>query len=262
MRSSSGRISESVTPRLEGKVAVVTGAAQGIGRSHTERLVAEGASVLAVDLSEEGLDRLGRIPGVQCVLADVSAGSEARRVREAALKAFGGVDILVNNAGGTLYAGRSLLDMTEDKWDRIHSVNLKGQWLMAQALVPLMCAREGGRIINTTSATALTGDAGVGAYGSAKAGVIGLTRALATECGEFGITVNAIAPGLIRVLEPKPALSPEAFEQAAAMWLVRQKIKRCGEVWDVSSAMVFLASDDAAFITGQVLLVDGGSVYG
>jgi pyridoxal 4-dehydrogenase len=249
--------------RFEGQVAIVTGAAQGLGRSHAERLAAQGAAVVLADLNEDGVRAAARsLPRAAGVAADVSSAADTERTVQTAVSRFGGLDILVNNAGGSLYPATSLLDLTEEQWDRVHAVNLKGQWLMARAAIPVMRARGGGRIINIASTTAYSGDASVGAYAAAKAGVIGLTRALATECGGSGITVNAIAPGLIRVAEPKPSMTPEVFERAAAVWIEKQQVKRTGEVGDVSAAVEFLAGQDAAFITGQVLVVDGGAVYG
>jgi NAD(P)-dependent dehydrogenase (short-subunit alcohol dehydrogenase family) len=233
-----------------------------MGRSHAARLAAEGASVVLVDLNEQGVRRAAEaLPAAVALPGDVTRAADAAHAVELAQSTFGSLDILVNNAGGALYPSTSLVDLAEQQWDRVLEVNLKGQWLMARAAIPAMLGRGAGRIINIASTTAYSGDASVGAYAAAKAGVIGLTRSLATQCGGTGITVNAVAPGLIRIAEPKPSMTPEVFDRAAAAWLDRQRVKRTGEVADVSAVVAFFASEEAGFITGQVLVVDGGTVY-
>jgi 3-oxoacyl-[acyl-carrier protein] reductase len=247
--------------RFDGQVAVVTGSAWGMGRRHAERLHEEGARVVLADiqleLATEVADSLQNAIAVRC---DVSVAGDAERAAHRALEAFGRIDILVNNAGGALFAPKPLDELSEEDWDKIVDINLKGMWLCTKAVVPAMRAAGRGKIINIGSISPLLGNPGRVAYAASKGGVVGLTHTMARELGQFGITVNCVAPGLIVIPHPKSAYSPEEFERMKARRLEVQSVKRLGQMDDVSNAVLFFASAESDFVTGQLLPVDGGTV--
>jgi 3-oxoacyl-[acyl-carrier protein] reductase len=247
---------------VEGKAAIVTGAATGIGRA-TARLLAErGARVVAVGLQPDELaatvktitDGGGEAIGVD---ADVSDPDAIETVAAAAQGAFGGTDILVNNAA--IYPIGPWHEMDAEQWDAVFATNIRGYFLLARAVRPQMIARGGGAVVNVSSVTFFTGNALLLAYVASKGAVIGFTRALAREAGPDGIRANAVAPGAF------PTAATEIHADQEGLWrdvLESQAIKRRGEVEDVARAIVFFASDDASFVTGQTLLVDGGWMFG
>ncbi len=247
--------------RLEGKVAVVTGAAQGIGRAYALALAGEGASVATVDVQSDGAEKAAdeiRSAGASAVAVTADVGDQAstEQMAEAVTKAFGGIDILVNNAA--VYAGLKLgdpfaVDVVE--WDRVMAVNVRGPWLCSRAVVPSMRSRGGGRIVNQSSVAAWGGPSLLH-YAVSKAGVIGLTRSLAKFLGPDKITVNAIAPGFMETDSTLSIIPANRLEQLIGM----QPVRRMGTPDDLTGALVFLCSDEAAFITGQVLIVDGGTI--
>ncbi|HEY1518019.1 MAG TPA: SDR family NAD(P)-dependent oxidoreductase [Solirubrobacteraceae bacterium] len=247
--------------RFDGQVAIVTGGAWGMGRRHAERLAAEGARVVLADIQFElataVADSLANAIAVEC---DVSCASDTERVAARALEAFGRIDILVNNAGGALIAPKPLDELSEEDWDKIVDVNLKGMWLCTKAVLPAMRDAGRGRIVNIGSISPMLGNPGRAAYAAAKGGVVGLTRTMARELGSFGITVNCVAPGLIEIPHPKSAYSPAEFERMKARRLEVQAVKRLGQMDDVSDAVLFFASTESDFVTGQLLPVDGGTV--
>lgn len=266
---------------LEGKVALVTGAAGagGLGRAIALRLAAEGADLVVNDLSEDLAPRQG-LPNVVSeiealgrralpVYADVSSSQDVEQMIAAALTAFGQIDILVNNAAAP--AGRDrvpVVDLEEDVFDFIQRVNVKGTFLCSQAVARAMLARDkGGRIINISSTAGRKGMARFAAYCTSKFAVRGFTQSLAQELAPHGITVNAICPGLVateRIDDIASAIAPpgrSAQEQRAA--LVEQSIAgiplgRMTEAIDIAGMAAFLASDEAAFLTGTSYVVDGG----
>jgi NAD(P)-dependent dehydrogenase (short-subunit alcohol dehydrogenase family) len=247
--------------RLEGKVAVVTGAAQGIGRAYALALAGEGASVATVDVQSDGAEKAAdeiRSSGgsAVAVTADVGDQASTEQMAEAVTQAFGGIDILVNNAA--VYAGLKLGDpfaVDVAEWDRVMAVNVRGPWLCSRAVAPSMRSRGGGRIVNQSSVAAWGGPSLLH-YAVSKAGVIGLTRSLAKFLGPDKITVNAIAPGFMETDSTLSIIPANRLEQLIGM----QPVRRMGTPDDLTGALVFLCSDEAAFITGQVLIVDGGTI--
>ena len=243
--------------RLAGRVAVVTGAVTGIGRAYARRLAEDGADIGVLDVADgEGV--VGEIEGLGrrafAMRGDVSSPEDVRRFATEAAAALGAVDILVNNAGIYPITPLDELDFTE--WRRVLSVNLDGAFLMIEAFAPGMKERGWGRIINVTSGAFWVSMPEFTSYIASKAGVVGLTRGLASDLGPHGVTVNAIAPGLVRTEHTAGGKQAEWFEPMAA----QQAIHRVEEPADLVGAVSFLASEDAAFITGQTLSVDGGLV--
>ncbi|MDQ3790098.1 MAG: 3-oxoacyl-ACP reductase FabG [Actinomycetota bacterium] len=247
--------------RFAGRVAVVTGAARGIGAAVARRFADEGASLAVLDLDADSAaataDGLGaaKAVGLACDVADAASVEGAvRRVVEE----LGQVDILVNNAGIT--RDNLLFKMTEDDWDMVMNVHLRGSFLMSREVQKHMVQQKYGKILNLSSVSAL-GNRGQANYSAAKMGLQGFTRTLALELGPFGINVNAIAPGFI-VTEMTDAtarrvgVEPEEFRKAAAE---SNPVRRVGYPEDIAAAAAFLCSDEASYITGQTLYVDGGA---
>lgn len=241
---------------LNGKNVVVTGGGRGIGRGITEKLLEAGASVLIAQ--RQVLDaELQQHPRVYFVEADLASTDAPGLIAQVAQKQLGGVDVLVNNAG--FMFEKSIDDMTEQDWDRMMAVNLRAPAFLCKALVPQMRLRGAGSIINIGSIEGIGSNPEHAAYCASKAGIHGLTRALAVDLGRDSIRCNAIAPGWINSELSDAYLANQADPRAARQALLRlHPVGRTGMPTDIGGAVVFLASELSAFITGQVLVVDGG----
>lgn len=243
---------------LAGKTAVVTGAGSGIGAASARRFAAEGAAVLVVDIrgakAQETaaaiIDAGGNADAAQ---ADVSQPDQVERAIQHCVDAFGGIDVLFNNAG-TLRPGTAV-DLSVDDWDLVMNVNVRSVFLGAKYAVPHMRARGGGAIVNTASISGLHGDGGAVVYAASKAAVINLTRALSTDHAAEGIRVNAICPGSIAT---PPVQRMVEDPEVLAVNLRAHALGRLGEPEEIANAAVWLASDQASFVTGEALVVDGG----
>jgi 3-oxoacyl-[acyl-carrier protein] reductase len=237
---------------LAGKIAVVTGAGSGIGRATARRFAAEGARVVAADLDlDRARETCDGIEAAVAVAADVTRADDVARLIETALEGHGGLDVFHNNAG-IATAAKPLAQLTRAEWDRIVDVNLTALFLAAQAVAPVMRERGGGSIIVTGSIISRRPRAGLAAYAAAKSGVVGLARALALELAPDNIRVNVINPGPART----PMLGELGLDPAAVADAL--PLKRLIEPDDVAGAAAYLASDDAAAVTGAVFNVDGG----
>src|SRR5437867_225926 len=250
--------------RLAGKVAIVTGAGQGIGRGIALVFAREGARVCVAELKAQRAERtVGEIRDAGgdafAVLADVARKADVDRMVDETVRRYGSVGVLVNNAHG-FGARAPLEEIPEEQFDRSWTSGVKGTWWAMSAVRPHMAARGSGRIINMVSLAAERGDAGLGEYNAAKAGIAALTRTAAREWGRLGITVNAIAPGAwTKRGQDYAARDPEGFAKAMAA----RPIGRLGDPeTDIAPVALFPASDDARFVTGHVFYVDGGAHLG
>jgi 3-oxoacyl-[acyl-carrier protein] reductase len=243
---------------LSGKVALVTGAARGIGQAIAVGLAADGADVAVCDLQKEWLDETAKkVAGLgrraECYAANVSDAAQVQAVVDQAAAAFGRLDVLVNNAGIT--KDGFLARMSEADWDAVLDVNLKGTFLFTKAVSRLMMKQRSGAVVNVASIIGLIGNAGQCNYAASKAGVIALTKSAARELASRSIRVNAVAPGFI-----KTKMTEKLPEDIQKKMLEQIPLGRFGEPEDVARVVSFLASDAAAYVTGQVLTVCGGMV--
>lgn len=247
--------------RLDGQVAIITGASRGLGKAIALKLSEEGARLLLVSSrNRQGLDETKNLVEAQggqaaVALVDTSKEEDTLRMVDLAAKEFGEIDILVNNAAIGIDR-KAFFEISIEEWDRVMAVNLKGYWLCVKAVFPQMKKNGSGKIINITSSSFFTGSHGFAHYVSSKGGIVGLTRALARELGDYGIQINAVAAGwlaneaglaLIGGDENKYDVKPNC-------------IKRVGTSEDVVGAVTFYASKESNFITGQTIIVDGGRV--
>lgn len=242
----------------EAPVVIITGSARGIGFEIAKTFAESGYRIVLSDINQEGLekakaqlDTLG-VTSTTCV-ADVSKAEDADKLTNAAVEAFGRIDTLVNNAGVT--RDGLLLRMTEDAWDLVLKINLKGTFLMSKSVVKVMLRQKSGSVINIASVVGLMGNAGQANYSASKAGVIGFTKTFAKEFGKKGIRSNAVAPGFIN-----SDMTAVLTDKVKQQMMDQIPMGEFGNPKDVANAVVFLASEKASYITGQVLTVDGGMV--
>ncbi|QQS12424.1 MAG: SDR family oxidoreductase [Rhodospirillales bacterium] len=244
--------------RLKDKVAIVTGGASGIGAASCRLFAEEGARVLAVDRPESAIATAhAGIDAIAALGVDITGDDAPKRILDAAVERFGGVDILFNNAG---VSGRAFAEeMTDEHWDRVMGVNVRAMFRICREAIPHLrraAERKGrARIINTASVMAFDTDYGLSAYCASKAGVAGLTHTLALELGKFRITANYVLPGAIYT-----GMTKSGFDdpEIAAIWAKKAALRRLGQPIDIARGALLLASDEADFITGHGLVVDGG----
>jgi len=247
---------------LSGKVAIVTGSARGIGRAIALKLAEVGADIVLNDIAAAA-DSLESVAAeiralnrqVLAVTADVSSKDDVSRLVDAAASTFGHIDIMVNNAGVT--RDQLIMRMTDEEWDTVLNIDLKSAFLCTRAVLKYMLRQHSGRIVNIASIVGITGNAGQANYAAAKAGIIAFTRSLAKEAGSRGITANAIAPGFIET-----KMTEKLGDKQRQAFLDRVPLGVPGSPRDVAEAVAFLASEEAKYITGQVLCVDGGLALG
>jgi 3-oxoacyl-[acyl-carrier protein] reductase/pyridoxal 4-dehydrogenase len=240
--------------KLENRVAIVTGAAQGIGRAVAEKLHAEGAKVAAVDLNGEGATEVASSLDGLAIHADISSEADAERMAAETLERYGKIDVLVNAAAIVPFIPWDDVDFAY--WRKLLAVNLDGAYLVSRAVEKPMREAGYGRIVQIASNAFMAGTPNMGPYLAAKGGVIGLTRALATELGKYGITANAVAPGITRTEGCLATPHKDAFDFVQAL----QAVPRHGLPDDIAPAVAFLASEESGWITGQVLVADAGHV--
>ena len=247
---------------LKGRVAIITGAGQGLGRAYALRLASEGAHVVVADVNDAGGNAVvkevqGR--GGQALFQhlDVTDEASCQSLADEVARRLGRIDVLVNNAAlSSALVPKPFWELTVDEWDRVLDVNARGVWLVTRAVLPSMRSQQSGRIINVASGLLFhASQPGYFHYIASKGAVLGMSRAMARALGEFGITVNVVAPGNIITEAHRQLVDDPAMGDAR---LVAQSIKRFGEPDDLAGVVAFLASDDARFMTGQTLLVDGG----
>jgi 3-oxoacyl-[acyl-carrier protein] reductase len=247
---------------LSNKVAIVTGSARGIGKAIALKLAEVGADVVVNDIAAAADALEGTAKEIRAlnrkalaVTADVSSSADVARLIEAAATTMGRIDILVNNAGVT--RDSLLMRMSDEDWDTVLNIDLKSAFLCTRAVLRLMMKQRWGRIVSIASVVGIMGNAGQANYASAKAGIIGLTRSIAKEVGSRGITANAIAPGFIET-----RMTEQLDEKQRQALVQRIPLGSIGTPRDVAEAVAFLASEEAKYITGQVLGIDGGMSLG
>lgn len=237
----------------QGLTAIVTGAASGIGKATAQRLLEEGAFVLCVD--QQANEDLSHEHAASIVI-DVADNNAAEIITTSAIEHFGAIDFLINNAG--MVGGSSIETMDILVWDRVMTVNLHAVFKLCKAAIPVMKASQRGRIINIGSVMSTLAGSAMGAYTSSKHAIAGLTKTLALELGEYGMTANYIQPGAIITGITQPAIDSDP--NFSEFWINKSPLKRLGRPEDIANAINFLLSEDASFITGHGLVVDGGVI--
>jgi len=243
---------------LKDKVVIVTGAGGGLGKAFAQAFATEGAKVAIVDINEEAAQQTSvEIQGSIAVKADVTSEESLKVMTQKVIDEFGRLDVLINNAA--IYAGiqrKPFFELSEKEWDLVMNVNLKGTWMASKAVFPFMKSQGGGKIINISSATVMSGSPQWSHYVASKGGVIGLTRSMAREIGDFNINVNNIAPGFT-LTEASLSLMDNAKEYGVQ----RGAIKRGSNANDIVGTALYLASKASDFVTGQTIVVDGGKQF-
>lgn len=248
--------------RFDGKVAIITGGTSGIGLATARLLSREGAQVVLMARDpvrgREAVETIGADGRAIFVAGDVSVAADGKRCADMAVQTFGGLDILFNNAG-VIYVNRSLVDTSEQEWDSVVDSNLKGTFLMSKYAIPHMIKNNGGAIVNNASIFGLVGGSGVAAYCAAKGGIVNLTRALALDHAAQNVRVNCVCPGSVDT----PLLEKEMNDLGGVdlqrpKFASRHPMNRIASPEEVAQAVAFLASDEASFVTGAALPVDGG----
>jgi len=244
--------------KIDGKIALITGGAQGIGRSIAERFVSAGSNIALCDINlelakETAKKLMQNGSNVRAYKMNVADNSSVEETVKEVSDDFGKIDILINNAGIT--RDNLMIRMKNEEWDSVIAINLTGTFNVSRAVVRVMMKARYGHIVNISSVVGIVGNAGQANYSASKAGVIGLTKTMAKEFASRGITVNAIAPGFI-----KTEMTDRLSEEAKNVFMSTIPLKRAGMPNDVASIAAFLVSDDASYITGQVICVDGGMV--
>lgn len=243
--------------RLEGKVAIVTGSARGLGKAIVKRLAKEGAKVVVTDINEDGCIEVlreievagGKGLAVKC---NVTSRDEVKNLAKATLDKFGRIDILVNNAGITRDA--SLKKMTDEQWDAVININLKAVFICTQEISKYMVEKKTGRVISMSSLTGVAGNFGQTNYAASKSGIIGMTKTWAQELGKKNVTANVIAPGFMNT-----EMTKTIPENIVKQLLANIPVGRMGEPEEIAAAVVYLASDEAGFVNGVTLNINGGA---
>lgn len=245
---------------LQNKVAFITGAGRGIGREIALLMAGQGADIVAADIGADDLAETGRLVAekgvrVSTVIADITKADKVRAGVDAGVAELGRLDILVNNAA--IFQEAPFLDMTEQQWQLNLNVNLTGVFNVTRAVAPILVRQKSGCVVSISSIDAFQGCRNYSQYAMAKAGVVGLTRTLAQEFGPFGVRVNAVAPGIVET-----DMTRERVAQNRAQYEAKIPLGRVGQPRDIARAALFLASDLAEYITGQVIHVNGGAYFG
>jgi|TARA_R110000744_G_scaffold165320_4_gene282436 NAD(P)-dependent dehydrogenase (short-subunit alcohol dehydrogenase family) len=244
--------------QLKDKVVIVTGAGGGLGKAFAKAFAGEGAKVAIADINEEGAQQTSKeIEGSIAIKVDVTSEASVKEMAEKVISQFGRIDVLINNAA--IYAGiqrKPFFELSEKEWDLVMNVNLKGTWMASKAVFPFMKEQGGGKIINISSATVMSGSPQWSHYVASKGGVIGLTRSMAREIGDYNINVNNIAPGFT-LTEASLSLMDNAKEYGVQ----RGAIKRGSNADDIVGTALYLASKASDFVTGQTIVVDGGKQF-
>src|SRR5438552_10693951 len=255
--------------RLEGRIVIVTGASSGFGRAIAVRVAREGANVVIADLDETGGKKTSSLVHeaggeAEVVVGDVGTELGARLVVERALARFGTVDVLVNNAGVAPLERQDSWDAPEGSWDRVNRINRKSVYLCSRAVIPILLAKGGGSIVNIASIAATRAVSG-SSYAAAKAGMLGYTHQVAAELAARGVRVNCVSPGYMRTpmsTGERMGLDEAAQDARVAAFGRLVPMQRAGRVDDIAAAVAYLASDDACYVTGQEIVVDGGYLVG
>lgn len=246
--------------RLEGKVIIVTGSGRGLGRSYAMALAKEGAKVVVADILgeqvKETANEIQKAGGeALAIKTDVSSEQDVENLAKTTVEKFGKIDVFINNAAMLAPKRKPFHEISVEEWDRLFSVNVRGTWLCTKAVFPYMKEQRAGKIVNVASGTFFAGVPQEAHYVSSKGGVIGFTRATCRELGQYNITINAIAPGLVLTEAVKAGMPENKHEDST---IAARSLKRAETPDDLVGTIIFLSSSDSDFMTGQTILVDGG----